>query len=49
MEQLVEREFTRETEILGENLPQYYFVRQKSHMTWDRTRAPVTRNQRLTA
>jgi hypothetical protein len=32
MEQLVERELAGETEVLGKNLPQYYFVHHKSHM-----------------
>jgi hypothetical protein len=30
----VKWELVREIEILGENLPQYHFVHQKSHMTW---------------
>jgi hypothetical protein len=33
LEQLVERELMEETEVLGGNPPQYYFVHQKSHMT----------------
>jgi hypothetical protein len=33
MEQLVERGLAGETEVLGENLPQYHFVHHKSHMT----------------
>jgi hypothetical protein len=30
----VEWELTAETEVLGENLPQYQFVHLKSHVTW---------------
>jgi hypothetical protein len=33
MEQLVERELTEETAILGENMLKYHFVYQKSRMT----------------
>jgi hypothetical protein len=32
VEQLMERELAGETELLGENLPQYHFVHNKSHM-----------------
>jgi hypothetical protein len=32
VEQLVEREFAGETEVLGENLLQCHFVHHKSHM-----------------
>jgi hypothetical protein len=32
MEQLVQYELTRGTEVLGENVPQCYFVHHKSHM-----------------
>jgi hypothetical protein len=34
VEQSVEWEMARETEVIGENLPQCYCVYHKSHMTW---------------
>jgi hypothetical protein len=34
VEQFVECELAGETEVLGENLPQYHFVHHKSHMTF---------------
>jgi hypothetical protein len=34
VEQLVEWRLAGETEVLGEHLPQRYFVHHKSHMTW---------------
>jgi hypothetical protein len=36
VEQSVEWELAGETEVVGENLPQYHFVHNKSHMTWSR-------------
>jgi hypothetical protein len=33
VEKLVECRLARETEVLGENLPQRHFVHNKSHMT----------------
>jgi hypothetical protein len=33
MEQSVELAFAEETEVLGENLPQYHFIHYKSSMT----------------
>jgi hypothetical protein len=34
MEHLVEWELAGETEVFGENLPQWHFVKHKYHMTW---------------
>jgi hypothetical protein len=34
VEQSVEWELAGETELLGENLPQWHFAHHKSHMTW---------------
>jgi hypothetical protein len=48
-ENLVEWELAGETEVLGENLPQCYFVDHKFHTTtWDRTRAAAVGSRRLT-
>jgi hypothetical protein len=50
MEQLVKSKLAQETEVLGENLPQFHFVHCKSYMTltWDRTWATTLGSQRLT-
>jgi hypothetical protein len=34
VKQLEEYRLAGETEILGENLPQWHFVHHKSHMSW---------------
>jgi hypothetical protein len=51
VEQLMEWRLARETEVLGENLPQRYFVHHKSHMTRSglEPRAAAVESQRLTA
>jgi hypothetical protein len=33
IERFVESELAAETEILGENLPQFHYIHHKSHMT----------------
>jgi hypothetical protein len=49
MEKLVEW-LTRDTEVLGQNLPQFRFVDHKPHMpAQKRTRAAAVGSQRLTA
>jgi hypothetical protein len=32
VKQSVEREFARETEVLGKDMPQYHFIHHKSHV-----------------
>jgi hypothetical protein len=49
VEQSVEWEFARETEVLGENLLQCHFVHHESHMTWARTQDAAVGSRRLTA
>jgi hypothetical protein len=50
MEKLVEWWLAGETEVLGENLPQWRFVHHKLHMpAWTRTPAAAVGSQRLTA
>jgi hypothetical protein len=39
----VEWELEEETEVLGENLPQYHFVHHKFHMTWPGLEPGLTR------
>jgi hypothetical protein len=48
MEQSVESELARETEILRENLPQCHFVHHKSHLIWAQTLANTVGKQQLT-
>jgi hypothetical protein len=48
MDRLVEWGLGGETEVLGDNLPQYHFVHHKSRMTWDRTRAAAVGSRILT-
>jgi hypothetical protein len=48
MEQLVEWELARKTEVVGEYLPQCHFAHHKSHIICDRTRATAVGSQLLT-
>jgi hypothetical protein len=49
VEQSVECELAVETEVLGENLPQFHFVLQKSHMTSPGVEPPHSRGGKTAA
>lgn len=45
VEQLVECQLAGESEVLGDNLPQFHFVPHKTHdLTWDQARSAALGN-----